>query len=292
MASKGLITANRLLSLTILACIVGSFAPTRFLEPADRVARVAERLAAPIGAVVGLVGRWLGPGDPAEAVDPTDARILDLERLVRLQDLRIEELLAEIESYERTARAGLDRVRLLRGRVFADSLDPRGSVISVRRGSADGVTLGSVAVSGQSLIGRVTALDPRFCRITPIGDRNAAPIEVIAYPEDAPETGVRFDLTPESGGMLRGPGRYVTSGPELEPALVPIGTEVFLSDPAMSPHWGLKVGRVVETSRDPDSPLRQVIAVQPDVDPKLVASVILRIPEDDPPQPAVVEPTR
>ncbi|MGP1272286.1 MAG: rod shape-determining protein MreC [Phycisphaerales bacterium] len=279
MSSRGIITPNRVIAAVLLAAIVAAFAPTRFLRVANAPARVLERLTAPVGAGVRLVGNWVSEPEPPDHPDAILGRIQELETLLRRSELIIQDQAAQIQALQSGSTVSADRVTLIAGRVFGGAIDPSGRLLSVRLGARDGVERGAVAtVRGQHMLGLVTEVSETFCRVTPIDDRNAGPIEVIVYPDDGGEGGVRFDVAPNGDGTLSGPGRFVTIGPEQIPRTVRVGQIAYLSDPSLAPHWGLQVGRVESAQTDEDSPLRQVITIRPEIDTRHVAGVVIRVP--------------
>ena len=143
-------------------------------------------------------------------------------------------------------------------------------------GRRDGIEPGSVATArGQHLLGRIVNLDDAMCDILPITDRNADTIEVITTGEGA---GLRFDLTPEDNGTLKGPGRYVTEGLEQTPRTAQVGQQVALADENWRGNEGLIVGEIIEVEASPEMPLRQVITVRPIIDTRRVSSVVIRVP--------------
>lgn len=279
MASRGLITGKRALALLVLSSLVGSFLPVRLLGFTRGLSNAAVRLTAPAGAAVKLVGDWLGESERAGHPDPSIGRLEELESLLRQKDMMIEDLSQRISDLEQTDSVPSEHVRRLVGRVFASQSGPSGRYLRVRRGSRDGVVVGSVAtVRGRHLLGLVSSVESDFCVVTPLADRSAGPIEVLVYAGAGNDRGVRFDVSPVGDGTLRGAGRFVTEGEGQEPVRLEPGATAYLSDPTLAPHWGLEVGEVVSVDRDEQSPLRPVITVRPRVDSTRAASVVLRVP--------------
>ncbi|MEM8757729.1 MAG: rod shape-determining protein MreC [Planctomycetota bacterium] len=277
-ARTGLITANRLLAVMIGMAAVGAFTPARLLGPIGHIAGVVERLTAPISAGSRAIANAVMPAETAEPPD-TAARIRELESLLRQRDLEIADLTERVASFEAGAAVSSGAMRLVTADVVAGSADPRGSVLTIRAGTADGILPGSVAtVSGPNLLGYIEAIEPSLARILPLTDRNAPPIEVIVYSSSQDRVGVRFDVAPAGDGTLRGPGMFITTGLDQQPALVQVGATAYLSEASMKPHAGLEVGEIAAIDQDPESPLRQIITVRPRISTAQVASVVVRVP--------------
>ncbi|MEO1583812.1 MAG: rod shape-determining protein MreC [Planctomycetota bacterium] len=280
MATRGLITSGRLLAAAVVVSLVCAFLPMRMLGWVTPVSGVVIRLVAPVSSL----GKWLSDqASRAEREAHPDAelgRFEELESLVRGQQMEIAELRATLDALEQGDVLPEARVRQLAGRVFATAASRAERTLLVRRGSADGVTLGSVAVvRGRHVLGVVSAVEPAFCVVTPTVSRDAGTLEATVFASDADTEGVRFSLTPVGDGTLRGPGQFRTVGVDQRPVEVSLGATAVLSDPAMPSHWGLFVGRVVAVDADPASPLRQVITVRPEVDTRRVARAVIRVPE-------------
>ncbi len=281
-ARGGFITSGRVLALTVAGCVVCSLLPVRFLGWTGAVSGVAVRLVAPVSDL----GKWIGDraarSETEGHPDPEIGRVQELESLVRAQEMRIAELRAMLEALEQGDILPESRVRQLVGRVFGTSASRAERTLLVRRGARDGVVVGAAAVvRGRHMLGVVSEVNESFCVVTPLVARNAGPIELTVHAAGEDGAGVPFTVSPLGDGTLRGPGQFRTEGAEQRPVEVRVGDEASLSDPAMAPHWGLLVGDVVEVQRDPESPLRQVVAIRPRIDTRHVARVVLRIPEDD-----------
>ena len=281
MSRRGLVTANRVLVLAFVALGVTTLLPVRLLGWTREPGMVVQRLCAPPADVVKVVGDWISHAEPAEQPEALVGEIEHLQTQLRRLAIENQRLRRENADLRGSEHLNSASIRLIPARILAGSADPSGRLLRARAGRRDGVRLGSVAsVRGEHLLGRVVSVDNAMCEIMPITDRNADTIEVIVYGDDAGDTGLRFDLSPTGDGALRGPGRYVTDGPEQRPREARVGQRVYLSDEAWSVHAGLVVGEIVSVETSPSSPLRQVITVRPVIDPRRVASVVIRVPED------------
>ena len=276
MSRRGLVTASRMLALSLCVLGITTFVPAERLTWARIPGRIVQRLTSPPADLVKIVGDWLVKAEPAQHPEPLVGQIEQLSALVQRLELENIRLQRENDELRGARRTQNDPMKLITASVIAGSTDPTGRLLRVRAGRRDGIEPGSVATArGQHLLGRIVNLDDAMCDILPITDRNADTIEVITTGEGA---GLRFDLTPEDNGTLKGPGRYVTEGLEQTPRTAQVGQQVALADENWRGNEGLIVGEIIEVEASPEMPLRQVITVRPIIDTRRVSSVVIRVP--------------
>lgn len=279
MSRRGLVTANRVLVLSICAMVVTTFLPSRLLTWARVPGRITQRLTSPPADLVKVAGDWLVKAEPAENPEPLVGQIEQLRALVHRLEQDNGRLRRQVEELSGVRSTQSDPMRLLTTSVIAGTTDPTGRLLRLRSGRRDGIEPGSVAsVRGEHLLGRIVNIDDAMCDVLPITDRNAETIMVQVYEEDGTKTELFFDLTPMGDGTLKGPGRYVTEGLEQTPRTAEVGQIVRLSDENWIDHGGLIVGAITTVEPSPESPLRQVITVKPIVDTRRVSSVVVRVP--------------
>lgn len=279
MPRRGLVTANRVLALSIAAVVVTTFLPARLLGWTRIPGRITQRLTSPPSDLVKVMGDWLVKAEPAEHPEPLIGQIDQLRALVHRLELDNARLRIQVEELSGVRSTQNEPMRLLTTSVIAGTTDPTGRLLRLRAGRRDGIEAGSVAsLRGQHLLGRIVNIDDAMCEVLPITDRNAETITVQVYEQDGSKTELFFDLTPVGDGTLKGPGRYVTEGLEQTPRTAKIGQIVRLSDENWIGHGGLIVGEITAVEPSPQSPLRPVITVKPVVDTRRVSSVVVRVP--------------
>ncbi len=279
MSRRGLVTASRVLALSICAMVVTTFLPARMLNWARVPGRITQRLTSPPADLVKVAGDWLVKAEPAQHPEPLVGQIDQLRALVHRLEQDNARLRRQVEELSGVRSTQTEPMRLLTTSVIAGTTDPTGRLLRLRSGRRDGIEPGSVAsVRGQHLLGRIVNLDDAMCDVLPITDQNAETLMVQIYEEDGTKTELFFDLTPTGEGTLKGPGRYVTEGLEQTPRVAEIGQIAKLSDENWVGHEGLIVGTITAVEPSPQSPLRQVVTVTPIVDTRRVSSVVVRVP--------------
>ncbi len=278
MSRRGLVTASRMLALSLCVLAVTTFLPAQRLTWTRIPGRIVQRLTSPPADLVKAIGDWLVRAEPAQHPEPLVGQIEQLRSLVQRLELENLRLRRENDELRGARRTQSDPMKLITASIIAGTTDPTGRLLRVRAGQRDGIESGSVATArGQHLLGRIVNLDDAMCDILPITDRNADTIEVITTGE-GDSAGLRFDLTPQGDGTLKGPGRYVTEGLEQTPRTSEVGQHVALADENWRGHEGLIVGEIIAVEPSPQSPLRQVIIVRPIIDTRRVSSVVVRVP--------------
>ncbi|HED53116.1 MAG TPA: hypothetical protein ENJ00_02810, partial [Phycisphaerales bacterium] len=246
MSRRGVVTANRVLVVVFVTLGVTMLLPVRMLGWTREPGMVVQRLSAPPADMAKVIGDWIAHAEPAEQPDALVGEIEHLQTQLRKLAIENQRLRRENADLRGAQHLNSTSIRLIPARIMAGSADPSGRLLRARAGRRDGIRLGSVAsVRGEHLLGRVVSIDRMMCEIMPITDHNADTIEVIVYGADAGDSGLRFDLSPVGDGTLRGPGRYVTDGPEQTPREAKVGQRVYLSDEAWSVHAGLVVGEII-----------------------------------------------
>ena len=279
MARRGLVTPNRVFALTLVVLCVTSFLPQRLLAWTQEPGEVIERLTSPPAHAVKFITDKFGSPELATNPDTTIGQIDTLRGQNLALRIEIQKLQQEVAVLSGARRVQNQPMRLLTASVIAEGSSPSSRVLRVRAGTRDGIRVGSVATTRDShLLGRVTDLNQTMCHIVPITDENAGTIEGITTETDG-SPGLRFDLTPQGDGTLKGPGRFETDGLTQTPRQVQIGQRVSLSDENWPQYTGLIIGEIVAVESAEQSPLRQVVTVRPYIDTRRVASVLIRVPE-------------
>ena len=260
-------------------------------------AGVLDLLVAPVQSPVAASVRWLrGPARPA-ADDPALAELrrqADELKAQRLQDWdEIQRLRRQLVTLQRAPL--LDSaapIAQLVAEVIGAHADAASSLLKLKAGSLNGVPTDAVAVvDGVHLVGRVVDVEPRLCRVRPITDRSAGPIDGIIIPSDpgpllAPDPlalSLETPLTPTGDGRLSGPVEVRSSRPDLPMPEIKPGLVVRLrgsprpgGSPWPAPARMLILGTVerVETASND----RPIIFVRPAYSTTDLAEVVLRWP--------------
>lgn len=275
--------STRILPAAILALLVVSCVPLRWLGWASWFAGVARTVIAPLshpisraaGAIVPRTGR-----PEQEAVETLQAErdlALLMASQLRAEVERLKKLNADLQS-------GIDLNPALDAQqvsvpVIGRSSDLTSPRLIVRAGTRAGVTpLSTVAtVEGVQLLGRVRSAQARLAEVQTITDRTAGSIEgVVVGPSG--ELGPRCLLTPAGDGTLRGRLEDLRPEPGREVVKAEVGVLVRLRDaswPASAQM--LELGRIESIEPLPDQPLRLMVVVRPRVTLERVTELVLRV---------------
>lgn len=276
---------RRLLPLTLITLtLTALFLPSRYLHIFRGPSRVAETIVAPVSHPIAVVGRWLWPG-ASKPADDDAVRVLE----DTLEETR-SHLLREMQDNDRLRKtiedlqqgyafAGDPPIRQLTAPVLGGASDITGSMLTIRAGTREGVTVGTVVTaSGVQLLGKVVDAGQRTSTVLPINDRSAGKfLGLIMFDEGT--GGLRTTLEPVGDGTLRGDveDRRDVGGTPIEPK---VGMIVRLSDAGRWPRNAqmLMVGKVEAVTPSPQQPLRKVVTVRPAIpDMERVSEVVLRI---------------
>jgi len=278
-ARRGLVTPNRAFALALVVLFVTTFLPSRLLGWTDEPGKVVQRLISPPADVIKFVADQFSSPEPATNPNTTIGQIDTLRGQNLALQIKVRRLQQEVAVLSGATRVQNQPMRLITASIIAESSDPTSRTLRVRAGMRDGIRPGSVATTQDShLLGRITNLDQTMCDIVPITDKNAGTIEGITTAADG-TPGLRFDLTPQGDGTLKGPGRFETDGLAQTPRQVEVGQRVSLSDENWPSHIGLIIGEIIAVEYAEQSPLRQVVTVKPYIDTRRVGSVLIRVPE-------------
>lgn len=229
---------------------------------------------------------------------PTDEHVRALEADRDLWALRAAQADVEIESLRRQIVAlqrGLalnpqEPFRQRQATVIGFGVEAGSTLLKVQAGERDGVTTGGVATfDGVNLVGRVTRVDSRTCRVTPITDKGAGGLGARVFAPEAPSApgaagapsplqSLECKLSPDGRGRLIGPVEWTGLRPD-QVAMKPApGMIVRLADapPAWPAHAQMLVVGVVEDVRTSDVG-RTTIIVKPAFDLQRVSEVTLRL---------------
>ena len=240
-----------------------------------------------------------GSGIP---LDPTSVDLLQRERDTyrgrwHSARLRIEQLEQELMQLQRARDLGLGEHWTPRSAEVVRHNPVRpGGVLSLNVGRRSGVRGGTVAVvDGDRLVGRIAPdVPPLTSQLIPLGalgdaasstlDARILESEALDASAGAPGRGrpIHLDLVPASG-EYRG---VLERGSGIRPGQpVRLGT-----DPAWnSTAWGMLIGYVDRVEGASEQPLREVVFVRLAVQPQRLASVTLKIVQDQEPVRASAE---
>ncbi len=273
--------SRALLPGTVVALLVLSVVPARYLRWTGWFADKADAALTPISHPMARVSRWLSPASPGRA-SPAEIRAIEQDRdryellwhQERERNQRLERLIEEVQA-SLALNPGAAPTQLSAA-VVGVSSDQASGLLKVRAGARHGVEMGTVvAVEGVHLLGRVVRVTDRLCWVRPVTDREAGRIEGVVIVGEGTRA---CSLLPTRDGRLRGLAAS-DSGPALEP-----GQVVRLSDPGWPRNAQMLVlGRVASVEPAPDQPLRSIVTVEPIVGRlDRVADVLLRItPRED-----------
>ncbi|MEM7756316.1 MAG: rod shape-determining protein MreC [Planctomycetota bacterium] len=288
MARSGLHRATRhAMSVVVLALLVLSITPVRFLGWVELAGHLPQTLVVPISHPMTAVGRWFTPA--RRVIDDDRVRQLELEndRLtgLYLQQIRQTERYRTLaETLQRGRSLGTDvPVALATVPVVGVSSDASSSLLTVRAGTRDGVTRNTVAtVDAVQLVGKVDDARTRTSTVRPITDPSVAQVQGLVMLTDLGSEGLACVLRPTGDGRLRGDLEYLSPTPDRPTAPeVTVGMTVRLDDPSWPAGAQMLVlGTVERVEPSDDSPLRRVVIVKPTVDLRRVSEVVLRIPVD------------
>ena len=275
----------RALPLVLLALIVLSVVPARWLRWTSAFGELAHTVFLPISDPVSRAAHYLRPagragGGANEAVDivlaERDLALLMLEQL-RDENARLRKLNADLQG-------GLDLnpalpVRAISAPVIGRSSDLTSPLLTVRAGTNAGVSeISTVAVAeGVQLIGRVVRVGRLSCQVRPITDKGGGGLEGLVMVSG--EVRLMCRLSPGPDGTLRGPVEFIEPQPGQPAAVIEPGMLVRLRDETWPENAQmLEIGRVVDIEPNPAQPLRRMITVAPRVSLDRVSQVVLRIP--------------
>ena len=278
--------------------------PTRWL--AGWTADVGSIIALPLTplrhAASGAV-EWVRPtGGDGLPIDPSSVELLQQERDTyrgrwHSARLRIEQLERDLMQLQRARDLGLGEHWTPRtAEVVRHNPTRTGGVLSLNVGSRNGVRGGTVAVvDGDRLVGHIAPdvphLTSQLISLGAPGDAASATLDARILELDVDESGrglsdtgrpIHLDLVPGSG-EYRG---VLERGSGIRPGQpVRLGT-----DPAWnSTAWGMLVGYVDRIEQAPEQPLREVVFVRLAIRPERLASVTLKIVQDQDPIRATAE---
>lgn len=283
--SGGHRAARHGMSLAVVALLLLSVVPVRYLGWVESVGYLPVTLVVPVSHPMTWVSRFFAPA--RRELDDDRVRQLELEN-ERLKRLYLQQI-GQTERYRSLAET-LQRGRSLKTDVPVDlaafpvvgvSSDASSSLLTVRAGTRDGVTRNTVAtVDAVQLVGRVDGVRNRTCSVRPITDPSVVQVQGLVMLTDAGLDGLACMLEPTGDGRLRGDLEYLSPTPDRPTTPeVAAGMTVRLDD-ASWPAGAqmLMIGKVERVEDSPDSPLRRVVVVRPTVDLRRVSEVVLRIP--------------
>lgn len=256
---------------------------------------VLDLLVAPVQSPVAASVRWLRGSARASGDDPAVAQMRrQTEELKsqRLQDWdEIQRLRRQVSLLQGGAVMEPSApVAQMVAEVIGGHGDAGGALLKLKAGSLNGVPTDAVAVwDGVHLVGRVVDVEPRLCRVRPLVDRHAGPIDGVIIPSDpgpllSPDPmalALETPLTPTGDGRLSGPVEVRSSRPDLPMPEIKAGLIVRLrgqprpgSEAWPAPARMLIIGTVerVETAANE----RPIVYVRPAYSPADLAEVVLR----------------
>lgn len=310
------------LMITCVVLAIASVLPGRALPMVPWLSGVVELLVAPVQRPLAHLVVWLrGPAPGVPSDEGTRALLAELDAWkvqARVSEARVLDLERQLAVLQR----GLGvlptaSVRQLVAPVIGFGSDAGSAMLKVQAGSSSGVLEGSVAaVDAVNLLGRVSRVEGRLCRVTPITDRGAgtitariftdevhgaarsgapagpAGVDVLGAPGGAGANAsggggasLQCKLSPAGGALMSGPVEWLGLKPGEAAVAVTPGMMVRLSDAT----WPLgaqmlAVGRV-ESVQTSDSG-RTIVSVRVGFDLPRVSEVTIRVTGDEGAAPA------
>jgi hypothetical protein len=274
--SRGRHSTLKPFPVALLALLLLSLIPTRFSAWAGAVREPVTIVIEPVSRPLAWVSRRLRPAAPDAVSDPrfeaVSAERDDLAvRLARARS-RVDDLERLVADLQRgLALAPELEIRAFAAPVTGMASNASGGAVRVGAGRREGVVEQvTVAVTrGVHLVGRVIDTETRSSMVLPITHPDTKWIEGRVMVDD-PEEGWPCQLMPLGDGTLRGDLAENAAGVEA-------GQVVRLRDPSWPESAQMLVlGRVVAI--DQSENLRLRITVRPEIDPRRVSEVVLRVP--------------
>lgn len=274
--SRGRTGTFRPLPLAIALLLIFSLAPTRHTRFLSALRDPVTFLVQPVSHPLASLSRRLRPASESAPDDPRIAA-LEAERAdlaARLARARrriddLERLVAELQAGY--AVAPELEIRAFAAPVTGASSNASDFTLRVGAGAAQGVQAhSSVAVSaGFHLVGRVVQTGRASCLVRPITEPAAGWMEGLVMVDD-PDLAYRGQFRAVGDGLLAGDMEQGAEGLERE--------QIVRLDDAAWPAGAqqLQIGRVVGVDRRPNGRLH--VTIQPEIDPRRVSEVVLRVP--------------
>lgn len=202
-------------------------------------------------------------------------RIRYLENVVDYQNGQLQDANAQIAQIRSMKPRGLTERDLLPANIIGYQAGPGAELVSLDKGSADGVQRDMVVIAKLSPIGRVAEVGPKTCRVRLLTDVDNK--GVLARIVRKSETGDDLIasgclVTGNGGGLMRCDTISV-----VETAIPPApGDRVQLVDPTWPPKTQYMIlGDVTAVGRNDRQLLRYAVTIAPRVNPSGVQSVLI-----------------
>lgn len=286
-----------MLPLAVLALLVLSVVPARYLEPLSWISDLVLVAEAPVSHPMRRLGGWLSPAVPNEAV-PEQLKIMEQQAeewqtLYRREQRENRLLRARIEELSRGVAVNSLPVRQVPAPVISGSSDLSSGMLTIRAGRNANVEVNTVVVvGGTQLLGRVERVAALTCQARPITDRGAmalrgrVEIEKTASPT-ARSLACLLHASGEDGllvGDVQDPAELAGHDSELIDDWLEVGQTVRLDDDSWPANAQmLVIGEIVQIEPAPQSPLRRIITVRPRVGLSRVSEVVLRVVQEGAP---------
>ncbi len=283
-----------MLPIAVLALLVMSVVPLRYLGPLTWMSDLVRVAEAPVSQPMRSFGSWLSPAVAVEAV-PEQLRIMEQQAeewqtLYRREQRENRLLRARIEELSRGVAVNSLPVRQVPAPVISGSSDLSSGMLTIRVGRNSQVEVNTVVVvGGTQLLGRVERVGTLTCQARPITDRGAMAVRGrVAIDDTASPTARSLAcLLRATGvdGLLMGdvqdPAELAGHDSASIDDWLEIGQTVRLDDDSWPANAQmLVIGEIVHIEPAPQSPLRRVITVRPRVMLSRVSEVMLRVVQE------------
>ncbi len=273
--------ATRLMAAAIILSLVLGLAPARFIRWVGAFGDFTQRIIAPIGHPLYQGSHWLTRSGTTPSLDnETQALLRERDQFQTLyfqqtnEIRRLRQLITDLQ--EGVALNPDLPVIQIAAPVIGRQSDPVSSLLTIRRGSNDGVTPNTVAVvNGIDLLGKVVRTSKNLSYVQPITSKGAGRIQGrIMLGDGSP--GLDCTLLPTGTGVLKGLVK-APANPDQSPTIAP-GQLVRLADKVWPKNAQMLVlGEVLAVEPAQDLPTRKVITVQPRARLSRVSEVVLRV---------------
>ncbi|MFM9956454.1 MAG: hypothetical protein ACKVZJ_00115 [Phycisphaerales bacterium] len=288
---RGLFNPRTRFALTLLGVLMLALLPVKWLGWLKGLRNPVDVIVRPVSGPMASLSTWLRPAQRPGGGDGAGGLSDEASEIERQRDefkwlyLREVDRNAELEALVRDLQGGSAWSRppgVRRLEAPRVGSDPAAGTVDYRRGSLDGVGLGSVAVARRSeqIVGVATDVRANVTSFRLLTDKRLQPpfAEGVVMPEGAVtvaqlQTLPRCQLRPVGDGTLVDENVGVTSADAIAPGMI-----VRLNDPSWPDAARMLVlGRVVRVEPS-ENPLYRRVVVRPELDVARTHSVIIQFP--------------
>jgi hypothetical protein len=282
--ARTILNSRSILTVLVGLCALLAIAPPSWVRWSDALANPGQTLLAPVRAPVNRLFS-LSPmaGVDPRTIDAATIRQQCDEYLTALKRSEVENetLRQKIAELQRgiELNPGL-ALRQYTAQVIGHASDLSSDALNVRAGKRQGVEGRAVAVArGVHLVGRVASVQDRTCTVTAITDRSFSGLRGVVMVNDTlagPEC--YLEKARRAGQLVFTlEDREITDPASGRPFIVGPGQTVRVKDPTWPmPAQMLIIGKVVSVEPKPESPLRRIVIVRPELDVTRVSELTLR----------------